>query len=67
MTMELRESGLDVGEPRIGRLMKDNGIRPVRTHRHKVTTDSHYQSGMVASLLDGNFLAESPQPEMGGR
>ena len=25
MTMELREAGLDVGERRVGRLMKDNG------------------------------------------
>lgn len=41
MTMELREAGLDVGERRVGRLMKDNEIRPVRTRRHKVTTDSH--------------------------
>lgn len=43
MTMELREAGLDVGEHRVGHLMKDNGIRPVRTHRHKVTTDSYHQ------------------------
>ncbi|WP_141259404.1 IS3 family transposase, partial [Komagataeibacter diospyri] len=42
MTLELREAGLDVGERRIGRLMKDNGIRPVRTRRHKVMTDSHH-------------------------
>lgn len=47
------EAGLDVGERRVGRLMKDNGIRPVRTRRHKVTTDSHHQSGFwtVTSLL----------------
>ena len=30
MTMELKEVGLDVGERRVGRLMKNNGIRPVR-------------------------------------
>lgn len=31
MTMELKEVGLDVGERRVGRLMKINGIKPVRT------------------------------------
>jgi putative transposase len=35
MTMELKEAGLGVGERRVGRLMEANGIRPVRTHRHK--------------------------------
>lgn len=31
MTMELKEAGLDVGERRVGRLMKANDIRPVGT------------------------------------
>jgi putative transposase len=29
MTMELKEAGLDVGERRVGRLMKIHGIRPI--------------------------------------
>ncbi|KGB21106.1 Mobile element protein [Acetobacter tropicalis] len=66
MTMELREAGLDVGERRVGRLMKDNGIRPVRTRRHKVTTDSYHQSDIVANLLDGDFLAEGPNQKWAG-
>lgn len=66
MTMELREAGLDVGERRVGRLMKDNRIRPVRTRRHKVTTDSQHQSGIVANLLDGDFLAEGPNQKWAG-
>ncbi|WP_264821479.1 IS3 family transposase, partial [Acetobacter cerevisiae] len=66
MTMELREAGLDVGERRVGRLMKDNGIRPVRTHRHKITTDNHHQSGIVANLLNGDFLAEGPNRKWAG-
>jgi len=37
MTMELKEIGLEVGERRVGRLMKMNGIKPVRTCKHKVT------------------------------
>jgi transposase InsO family protein len=33
MTMELKEVGLTVGERRVGRLMRINGIKPVRTRR----------------------------------
>jgi len=43
MTMELKEAGLDVGERRVGRLMKINGIKPVRTRKHKVTSDSNHR------------------------
>ena len=63
MTMELREAGLDVGERRVGRLMKDNGIRPVRIRRHKMTTDSHRQPDIAANLLASDFPAEGPDRE----
>jgi len=53
MTMELKEAGLDVGERRVGRLMRINGIKPVRTRRHKVTTDSHHRLGVAANWLTG--------------
>ncbi|PYD49387.1 IS3 family transposase [Komagataeibacter saccharivorans] len=66
MALELREAGLDVGEHRVGRLMKDNGIRPVRTRRHKVTTDSHHQTGIVANLLDGDFPADRSNQKWAG-
>ena len=66
MTMELKEVGLEVGERRVGRLMKINGIRPVRTRRHKVTTDSQHSLGVAANVLDGNFLAEAPNQKWAG-
>lgn len=59
MTMEIKEVGLDVGERRICRLMKINGIRPVRTRRHKVTTDSQHRLGVAANLLDGDPSTQS--------
>ena len=40
MTMELIEAGLDVGARRVGRLMRIK-IKPVRTRRYKLTTDSN--------------------------
>ena len=60
MTMELKEVGLDVGQWRDGRLMKINGIKPVRTRKHKVTTDSHHRLGVAANWLDGDFAADAP-------
>jgi transposase InsO family protein len=56
MTMELKEVGFAVGERRVGRLMKINGIQPVHTRRHKVATDSHHRLGVAANWLDGDFV-----------
>ena len=61
MTMELKEAGLDVGERRVGRLMRINGIKPVRTRKQKVTTDSHHRLGVAANWLDGDFPADAPR------
>ena len=66
MTMELKEVGLDVGERRVGRLMNINGIKPVRTRRHKVTTNSNHSLGVVANVLDGNFIADAPNTKWAG-
>ncbi len=66
MTMELKEAGLDVGERRVGRLMKINGIRPVRTRRRKVTTDSNHRLGIVPNILDGDFAADAPNCKWAG-
>ena len=51
MTIELKEVGLNVGERRVARLMRINSIKPVRTRRHKVTTDSHHRLGVAANWL----------------
>jgi putative transposase len=66
MTMELKEAGLDVGERRVGRLMRMNGIKPVRTRRHKVTTDSNHRLGVAANWLDGDFVADAPNQKWAG-
>jgi transposase InsO family protein len=59
MTMELKEAGLEVGERRVGRLMEANGIRPVRTHRHKVTTNSRHCLGSTNNILDRSFMTKA--------
>ena len=38
MTEELKELGLNVGHRRVGRLMRENGIRVERSKKYKVTT-----------------------------
>jgi putative transposase len=66
MTMELKEVGLDVGERRVGRLMKLGGIRPVRTRKHKITTNSNHSLGIAANWLDGDFVATAPNQKWAG-
>ena len=60
MTMELKEAGLDVGERRVGRLMRIKRIRPVRTPKHKVTTNSDHSLGSAPNILDSDFAADTP-------
>lgn len=60
MTKELKEAGLAIGERGVRRLMKANGIKPVRTRRHKVPTDSHHRLGIAANWLDVDFVAAAP-------
>jgi uncharacterized protein YegP (UPF0339 family) len=38
MTEELQEEGLNVGHRRVGRLMRENGIKIIRTQKYKATT-----------------------------
>ena len=60
MTEELKELGFDVGHRRVGRLMRLNGISVVRTHKHKVTTDSNHKFNIAPNLLNRNFVADRP-------
>ena len=62
----LKEARLAVGERRVGRLMRINGIRPVRTRKHKVTTNSNHSLGTAPNLLDGDFVADMPNRKWAG-
>ena len=46
--------------------MRMNGIKPVRTRRHKVTTDSNHRLGVAANWLDGDFVADAPNRKWAG-
>ncbi len=60
MTEELKELGFDIGHRRVGRIMRQNSISVVRTHKHKVTTDSNHKFNIAPNLLNRNFSADLP-------
>ena len=66
MTEELKELGLSVGHRRVGRLMRENGIRVERSKKHKVTTDSNHAFNIAQNLLNRNFAADKPNQKWAG-
>ena len=66
MTEELQEQGLEVGHRRVGRLMQQNGIKVVRTHKYKATTDSAHNFNIAPNLLDQDFAATAPNQKWAG-
>ena len=66
MTEELNELGLQVGQRRVGRLMRQNGIHVVRTRKFKVTTDSDHTFNIAPNLLEQNFTASGPNQKWAG-
>ena len=66
MTEELQELGLKVGHRRIGRLMRDNGIKIVRTQKYKATTDSNHTYNIAPNLLDQDFSADEANQKWAG-
>ena len=66
MTDELRDQGSVIGERRIGRLMRENDIRIVRTHKFKRTTNSNHNHNIAPNLLDGDFQATGPNQKWAG-
>jgi putative transposase len=66
MTEELQELGVNVGHRRVGRLMRQNGIKIIRTQKYKVTTDSNHAFGIAPNLLDRDFSADGPNQKWAG-
>ena len=66
MTEELQELGLEVGHRRVGRLMRDNGIKIVRTRKFKATTDSNHTFNIAPNLLNQDFSADAPNQKWAG-
>lgn len=66
MTEELKELGLNVGHRRVGRLMKENGIKVRGNKKFKATTDSDHRFNVAANLLDRDFSADHPNQKWAG-
>ena len=66
MTEELQELGVKVGHRRVGRLMRDNDIKIIRTQKYKATTDSNHAFNIAPNLLDQNFSATGPNQKWAG-
>ncbi|MDB9703779.1 IS3 family transposase [Rhodospirillales bacterium] len=66
ITDELRDRGVVIGERRVGRLMQDNDICIIRTHKFKRTTNNNYTHNIAPNLLDGDFQATGPNQKWAG-
>ena len=66
MTEELQEPGVKVGHRRVGRLMRDNGIKIIRTQKYRATPDSNHAFNIAPNLLDQNFSATGPNQKWAG-
>ena len=51
---------------RVGRLMRENGIKIIRTQKYKVTTDSNHKFNIAPNILDQNFSADAPNQKWAG-
>ena len=48
------------------RLMRDNGIKIIRTQKYKATTDSNHTFNIAPNLLDQDFSAIGPNQKWAG-
>ena len=66
MTEELNELGVRVGHRRVGRLMRQNAISVVRTHKFRATTDSDHRFNISPNLLQQDFAASQTNQKWAG-
>ena len=60
MHQELRERGYRVGETRVERLMRENGIRARHKKRWRATTDSKHALPVAPNLVARDFSPQRP-------
>ncbi len=66
MTQELKELGLQVGQRRVTRIMRDNGIQVLRSRKFKHTTDSDHSFNIAPNRLNQDFTATAPNQKWAG-
>lgn len=50
----------------LGRLMRQNGIKIIRTQKYEVTTDGNHAFNIAPNLLDLDFSADGPNQKCAG-
>lgn len=66
MTEESNELSIGVGQRRVGRLMRQNGIQVIRSRKFKRTTDSDHAFNIAPNLLQQDFTASGPNQKWAG-
>jgi len=66
MTEELNELCIRVGQRRVGRLMRQNGVQVIRSKKFKRTTDSDHAFNRAPNLLQQDFTASGPNQKWAG-
>jgi putative transposase len=66
MTQELNELGIQVGQRRVARIMRDNGIQILRSRKFKRTTDSTHSFNIAPNRLNQGFTATAPNQKWAG-
>ncbi|WP_370736553.1 IS3 family transposase [Tropicibacter naphthalenivorans] len=66
MTQELNELGIHVGQRRVARIMRDNGIQVLRSRKFKRTTDSDHSFNIAPNRLNQDFMATAPNRKWAG-
>ena len=67
MSEKLQDLGVCVGQRRVGRLRRRNGIEMIRTRKYSITNNSNHTVNIAPYLLGQDFSATGPRQEMGGR
>jgi len=57
---QLRREGLLFNKKSVARVMRENGIRPRRKRRFKITTDSKHKLPISKNRLKRNFIVDKP-------
>jgi putative transposase len=66
MTEDLSASGIRVGQRRVGRLMRQNGIQVIRSRKFKRTTDSDHAFDIAPNILQQDFTASGANQKRAG-
>ena len=63
---ELKSQGITVSEKRVGRLMREEGLRAKAAKKYKATTDSAHSRPVAPNTLDRDFAATAPNQKWVG-